>query len=509
MVKTIGSSISQGNIRRAYVAVFLAAAALYVVTCAPGSVWQDGGLIQYRVWHNDIEGRLGLALAHPLYYLIAIPGKHIICGEFGRRVNVVTALISAFAVANMFLLLRLWLKRSVPALVGAVTLALSHTFWWHAATPETYNLASGLLLAELIMLVRFGQTGRVRYLYLLALINGLAVSNHMLASIACVCYVVPLLILAGRNRVTIGQLGAMALLWAAGALPYGYLIVRSIMRTGDFWGTLSSAMFGTSWRGTVLNTSLSWRLVKENVMWISLNYPTPNILLLFVGLFSVRKVSREKWLGNTVLALSAAYLVFAFRYTVPDRYAFFTPFYCMGSVVIGVGAYEIVRRWKVAGPAMLALSLLSIPAYVAAPTIAERAGVTSGRAREIPYRNDYKYFLRPWKTGYRGAERFADEVLGAVEQGAIIVCSSDATTAGPLLYAQEVRGRRPDVKIISEFGKNEAAPNVDEQTIDAVLAEAAVYVVSPVRGYCPVFLLERYDFKAEGLVWRVAGRKAE
>jgi len=135
--------------------------------------------------------------------------------------------------------------------------------------------------------------------------------------------------------------------------------------------------------------------------------------------------------------------------------------------------------------------------------------VTSGRARKIPYRDDYTYFLRPWKTGYRGAERFADDVLAAVEAGAIIVCSLDATTAGPLLYVQEVKAKRPDVKIISEFGESEGAPKVDESTIDAVLAERAVYVVSPVRGYCPDFLLDGYDFEAAGLVRRVTGKRSE
>ena len=34
---------------------------LYVLTCAPGPLWQDSGLFQYRIWHNDIEGKLGLA----------------------------------------------------------------------------------------------------------------------------------------------------------------------------------------------------------------------------------------------------------------------------------------------------------------------------------------------------------------------------------------------------------------------------------------------------------------
>ena len=48
-----------------YSAVLLITLVLYGVSCAPGAVWQDSGLIQYRVWHNDIEGRAGLALAHP------------------------------------------------------------------------------------------------------------------------------------------------------------------------------------------------------------------------------------------------------------------------------------------------------------------------------------------------------------------------------------------------------------------------------------------------------------
>ena len=165
------------NLKISYIAVFLAAAALYVATCAPGAVWQDSGVIQYRVWHNDIEGRMGLALSHPLFYIIAIGAKYILPGEFGHRINLVTAIISAVAVANLFLLLRLWLKNVLPALVGALTLGLSHTFWWHAAIPETYNLTAALLMCELIVLLQYAKTERVGYLYLLGLINGLAIAN--------------------------------------------------------------------------------------------------------------------------------------------------------------------------------------------------------------------------------------------------------------------------------------------------------------------------------------------
>jgi len=40
-------------------------------------------------------------------------------------------------------------------------------------------------------------------------------------------------------------------------------------------------------------------------------------------------------------------------------------------------------------------------------------------------------------------------------------------------------------------------------------AEKAVYVVSPVKAYCPKFLIEHYDFESAGVIWRVVKRKTE
>ena len=185
--KSNGKAMTPDQIRLHYVCVFAAAALIYVISCAPGPIWQDSGLIQYRVWHNDIEGRLGLALAHPLFYIIAIGAKYIPIGEFACRINLTNALISAFAVANLFLLLALWLRTALPGIIGALSLAMSHTFWQHAAMPEVYNLSMALLFFELIMLLQYAGTGRVLWLYGLAFINGLAMANHMFASIPLAC----------------------------------------------------------------------------------------------------------------------------------------------------------------------------------------------------------------------------------------------------------------------------------------------------------------------------------
>ena len=491
-----------------YLLVFGAAAILYILTCAPGAAWQDSGLIQYRVFHNDIEGKLGLALSHPLFYLIAIPFKHIPIGEFAYRINVLGAIISAFAIANLFLLLRLWLGETFPALLGAFTLALSHTFWQYSTMPEIYGLSIALLVLELIMLLQYARTSRIGYLYLLALINGLAISNHILASIAFICYFVLTFVFIIKKQIKVRHLAIMGILWIIGAIPYEYLIIKNIFETHNLTGTLTSALFGTKWKSAVLSTSLTWQMVKENFLFIVLNFPTPNILFLFVGLWFIMKASPKRWFAVVLIALSVLYFVFAFRYNVPDRYEFFIPFYCMISIFIGLGVFRYLLKSR--GTFIFLIVILCIavvPVYYKSPEIAKRMNYKIGSGRKIPYRNDAEYFLYPWKMNDNSAERFAAEALMKVRTPAIIY--ADATTAPPLLLMQEERKMRTeeDIKIISSIGCTENSPELNAQTIDKLFSEKNIYVVSNIKGYCPDFLLERYKFKHEGLLWLAVNKE--
>ncbi len=503
MVKASSNLITSDNLKTSYIAVFLAAAVLYVATCAPGPLWQDAGMYQYRIWHNDIEGRLGLALSHPLYHIIGIGVKYIPLGEFAYRVNLISAVAAAFAIANLFLLLRLWLGKNLPAILAAITLALSWTTWQFASITEVYTLHSALFLAELIILFQYIKTRRIGFLYLLAFFNGLAIANHMWAVIALICYLVFLAALLVQKQVGLRHIGIIIALWVIGAAPYEYLIIKNIIQTGDFTATLASAFFGKSWYGAVLDTHLTAKIVKENLIFLAYNFPTPNIVLFFAGLYGLKKISPSRSFRNILLALLTLFFVFAFRYTVPDRYAFFIPFYCLVSILIGVGFNLLVTQpnRKILCRIVFILALLPIPTYIIAPVVAEKTQFKLPTKRSIPYRNDYIWFLRPWRTGYHGPGKFANEALDAVEDEAIIY--ADGTTVYPLLYIQEIEGKRRDVTIVSGHGSVNNLKEYNEDVIDKVLTERAVYVVSPVPGYCPQFLLERYEFKQAGVLWKV------
>jgi hypothetical protein len=503
-VKNENSFFISKNPATGYFAVLFAAVVLYVISCAPGPLWQDSGMYQYRIWHNDIEGKLGLALSHPLYHIIGIGVKYIPLGEFAYRVNLISAITAAFTIANLFLLLRLWLGKNLPAAMAAITLAFSWTIWQSAAIAEVYTLYSALFLAELIMLLQYVKTKRVGFLYLLALFNGLAIADHMWGIIPFACYVVFAAVLLFQKQIRLRNLVVFVGLWVIGAAPYEYLIIKSIIRTAGFTTTMASALFGNSWRGAVLNTHLSATLVRENLIFMAYNFSTFNGLFLFAGLYGLKTVSPCRSFTNILLALLILFFVFAFRYTVPDRYVFFIPFYCVGSIIGGVGFDLFITQpdRRILRGMVFFLALFPVPTYIVAPIVAQKVQYNITTERKVHFRNDYIWFLRPWRTNYHQPEKFAREALSGVEKEAVII--ADGTTVYPLWYVQKIKGIAPDVKIVSQHGTYEnpvTFPTAD--TISKMVAERTVYVVSPVGGYCPDFLLERYKFEKSGVFWKV------
>ena len=517
-VKTSRTIGRRQNVLKYYILVFVGAGLLYGATCAPGSLWQDSGMIQYRVWHNDIEGKLGLALSHPLFYILAIGAKYILPGEFGFRVNMLTAVMSALAVANVFLLLRIWTKRNLPGLIAALSLGLSHTFWRHGAIAETYNLHIALLMGELIVLLQYCRTQKIGWLYGLAFLNGLAIANHMLGMFGLVCYGIFVAGLMIKKKVRLKHITVMCLLWVSAMTPIIYLIIKNIIQTGDIGGTAASALFGTGYQQNVLNTHITGQITKENILFLLMNFPTPNILLAVVGLYLLPQISPKGKYAAVIISLLIMFFIFAFRYTIVDRYAFFIPFYAIIAILIGLGSYVVLegRRNKVVMWAILLCTLLPIGAYAAGPGLARKMKLPSGTKREIPYRDDYQWFLQPWRRGYHGAERFADEALAGVEDNAVIY--ADNTTVYPLLYAQEVHGKGETVTVISGIvssknalqnikhlraAQKSVAEMFNEKNIDSLLAERSVYVVTPMKGYCPEFLLDNYGFEKKGVLYKV------
>jgi hypothetical protein len=494
-----------------YAAAFAAALALYLASMAPGVLWQDSGMAQVRTLRRDLYGGLGLALSHPLYYVFTIASQSLPIAESAPKTNLVSAFFGAVTVANLFLFLYLLTGRSRGAIVGSVSLAVAHTFWQHCALAEVYTVTTALLTGELLCLLQYCRTGRFGWLVLMFLCNGLGVSNHMMAVLSLACYTGFVLWLLGTRKLRARLLPLLALAWAAGASIYLVMIGGELWRGAGLNATIRSALFGMTFARNVLNVFPGRRELLNSVLYLGMDFPTPAALLLVPGVLALRERGHRP-LRVAIAALLAAHLVWAVRYDVADQYTFFIPSLVLIAVVIGLGADRFLqgrsRRWT----GCLAL-LAALPAvvYIPLPEIARALHVNLGLSREVPYRDEYSYFLHPWKTGYRGAQQFAEEVRDRLPDGSTLF--ADSTTVQPIHYLQLTGRWRREVRVWPAADQPDMAiPGDLERRLASELAAGRVYVVSAKPGYCPPWLLDGYGFcpvpQEHAIVYRVCGRKA-
>ncbi len=496
--------ISKSDTKSQYALLFLSMLGLYFLTFAPGLVWQDSGMIQYRIWENDIKGDLGLALSHPLYYIVSIMFKFIPWLNYPLKVNLVSPVASAFAVANIFLLIKLLLKSSAAALIGALSLAMAHTFWRHATIPETYNLYTGLFVLELVLLYLFIDKGERKFIYGLFFVNGLSIATHMFGILPLAVYLLLLVYFLKERKINFKHILIIGLSWAIGSSPYLYLIVNQLVSTGDLAGTISSALFGDAWKANVLNAKVTGKILLQNILFSGLNFPTPNIFLAFAGLVYLKKYTDNRVFTVTIYALAAIFLSFASRYTVVDRYAFFIPFYCMTAIFIGVGAKWILDKFyesKKLAAVILTFTFFTVPVYFAAPVAAKMAGFSLGTRGDIAYRDDYQWFLQPWRTGYMGADKYAKQVLTTLKPGSVVI--ADGTTLYPLALTQQVKGIGENVIIYSSHGSFNTADDYSMEFLMDKAREKKLYATTEknlfTSKYPGTFAVK------SGVVWQIRG----
>lgn len=335
----------------------------------------------------------------------------------------------------------------------------------------------------------------------LFLINGIAISNHMMAGLAAAVWGVWMAAEIVRRRAPGWILPASAAAWLAGGTLYWIVLAREYAHLGSVAATVRSATVG-AWGANIFNLADLPGLLGKSLMYIGLNYPTPLAAGIVVG--AVVLVRRREAMGVLLVVLAAVYLAWAARYNVADQYAFFVPFYVPASVMIGVACGAVWPGPRRIVPwVLVALAVLPVAVYAALPAAAQRAGVVFFK-RELPYREPYTHFLQPWKRGDDGARRFATEVLESLPEGAVLL--ADSTAWPPLACLQLNEGVRPDVTLASPLDPPWTTAYrlwyAKESPLASLAAEGKrVFSVSDQPGYVPRWMAGEVKFRPFGLIY--------
>ena len=485
--------------------------ALYALTCAPGLLWQDSAMFQYRVERFDLAGDTGLPLAHPLYIVLAKLFSLLPLGEQAFRVNLFSGLCGAVALALLADLLFSVTSNIWASLIGVISLAVSHTFWTHSVIAEVYNLYTVGLFAELCLIERLWRSREVKWLILAALVNGLNLSNHLMAILHWPAYA-GLLYWAARARLLkpahgVGILAALAV----GSSLYLYIIGLELGRGRPVFEVLREALVGPPHRAEhVLAYSFPWvRQVRTAIIFFGLNFPTPLILLAPLGFAAVLRAVSMRWIAWLAGGMFVVAFAFAFRYTVPDQFAFFTPCYALVALFIGVGAAQVMRSSPARRTACLLLVMVPIAVYEFAPPVLSARKVSIGTTREISYRDNYAYFIRPRKNGYRGTERYAREALIRAAPDGVIY--ADTTIINSLIYARDIWHVEPNVIL---FGAGDIEPDPpklepDVAALKLIVDRRVAWSAVPDSNYMTKSMRELYTTEPDGLLFRLVNKPAD
>ena len=513
---------------------------LYAFTAQRGVSWQDSGEFQYRVLVGDYHWHSGIARAHPLYILLArgfaagfAPAARL------HAINLLSGLGMSVALAFLAALIAELTRSRWRALLAVALLGCAHMGWWMATIAEVYTWSVAGLMAEVFLVWRYVTTRQGRWLILLFAVNGLHAAIHNTALLNLPVHLALLVghwRSAGRGRKAALRAAAIEpsgpaagvaanrwalpagvmLVWLAGASMLVGLVIQEAWRTGRVLGALQSLLFGTGYQEQVLGLqSPEWRQVGANLALAGLSLLNPGWLLAGIGLFRARIGALRK----PLLALTLLHGLFWIRYFVPDQATFVLPSLGLLAIWAGAGcgsrATAGVAASGARGRALMRLLpqewrgglvyiLLGLLCAAGLPWLLSHTAAATGlevrRSRQLPFRDEARYWLVPWKQNEDSAARFVAAVDAQLGSDDWLV--ADATAAGPLLAARAAGGLSDHWRLVTPW----SAPAEQTGALAALARGARVFVVSPGKGYAPTWLLTP-GLRAvrEGVLWRVVG----
>jgi hypothetical protein len=460
--------------------VALGTLVLYVLTLAPTAQFWDTP--------EYIAAAYVLGIPHPpgnpLFVILAhtwglIPWMH----AYAARINLMSAVMSAFSAGFWFLIAERWLRPIVPArwprrlaaLAGAVTAATVFTVWNQSVVNEkVYTVSLFSMALVLWLVVRWGDepAGSLRdhHLLLIVYLLALTATNHLMGLL-----VIPAILVYVLYTDPKVFLSPKFLSWAAVAVVLGvslwlFLLVRAPhfppINEGEptNWASLDSVLNRVQYAKPPLSERqadysaqlamwwqyFSWQWGKDWTLGVQQALAVLFSGLGLLGAWRHWKADRRSAMAMTAMVVTLVpilvfYLNFKYGYSqYPDRPSlprevrerdyFFIASFAVWGIWVAMGLATLMewiqgalaqrvtaeaRRWALATP-VLAVALVPLAGNHIA---ASRAG--------------------EWL-----ARDFAYDMLQSVDPYGILVTAGDNDTF-PLWYAQEVEHIRQDVTVLN------------------------------------------------------------
>jgi Protein O-mannosyl-transferase TMEM260-like len=321
--------------------------ATYGHTLAPGLVAiRDTPAFQYMGRVLGVPHQPG----YPFYVLVSHLFSLVPVGSLAYRMNLLSALFGAACVVLMCGVLRALRCSPVVAFSFSLCAAFGPVVWSQSIIAEVYSLESLLVLATILVFLRWRVTRSTRLLVLGAFVFGLSAAHHpdqwtlapALAAFVWCTDTRPF----GRPATVLLVAGALAMAFA----PYALIVIRTSQGAPyvlepaygltDLWRIYS----GAGYRENLFAFPLTELLTSRGALVLGLLWSEVGAVgagLVIVGAVAMARTDRA--VGLLLAVQSLGQVAFTANYDVPDIAVFVIPLAYALWIVAAAGA-EVVRR---------------------------------------------------------------------------------------------------------------------------------------------------------------------
>lgn len=438
----------------AFVAV-LSSFCLYLYTLPPTICWGDTAKLAVLVHEHKFVFTSGGG--HGLYTFLGWLFTNIIkYGDLGYNLNIFSAFLSCISLFFFSLIVFELTDSILSSVTAALTLAVSHMFWFVSVITESYSLLALTFTIQLYLTIRWIKRPNPVKIYLLWIIMIIGVLNHMLNFLFVPITMFFIYYLSQDKKKDIFALFFM---------PVLIVLLLLVFNAGR---DALTELKDTIWLH-LTRFSYYQKFFIESLLYPAyLAYQFPIGIIIGIYGLGISFKERGKWFF-ILLSMLLVNVSFAGIYGKSRQLYVLIPSFIVFAIFVGIGLSYIEKKLSRKLLYFTSCLLVFIPVlvYYFTPRILTALQMYPVNQRVITYRNSNSYFLWPSKRGYTGAYKFAKEALSQVKEEGLLL--ADWTLAMPVEYLQKVKGYRGDVKIFKTEYISYLPPEVIWEKLQGVI----------------------------------------
>jgi len=327
--------------------IFFTTLSVYILTLAPSVSFGHSGELTAAAYNLGIAHPPG----YPLYLLL---GKLFMLlvpfGEAAMRMNLLSAVFAALTAVLVYLIGRALNHHRLIAVSTSLIAAFSFTFWSQAVVAEVYTLAALFFCALILFTLLWLKDRRERWLLLLALTAGFAMTHHVIIAVFFPVFLI-FILLNKPGLIKEWKLIARIIpLFLLPLLLYLYLPIRSAANPLNDWGNpetfsrMIDHVTANQFSGLFLKQGSAGFMFQWNVFIDTLWKQFPSFLLILIVIALIAGLKREKKILFFFLALPAVGICYSSAYFVTDiEPQFIYTFICL-ALLMGMGLNGL-QQW--------------------------------------------------------------------------------------------------------------------------------------------------------------------